>query len=228
MTIKGKAALGRAVGLMATALLVAACGAPAPVTPSAPADTGARVDDYRVHADSLDTATPAPYGSIDVEGAARPGASARTRAPEPSGPCPDSGMRITAGDANAAMGLRALTVTLTNCGRATFDLYGYPRLKLLDADGTPVERVQVLEGTSAITAGVRDDTPRRITVRPGEAASTSWVWRNTYDDTTHPPVTVARVVVDPALGRGTQAVTPDPPLDLGSTGRLGTTAWRKR
>ncbi|MET9497617.1 hypothetical protein [Streptomyces sp. NPDC006552] len=39
----------------------------------------------------------------------------------------------------------------------------------------------------------------------------------------HPPVTV-----DPRLGRGTQTLRPDPPLDPGSTGRLGTTAWRRR
>ncbi|MFI0235426.1 DUF4232 domain-containing protein [Streptomyces sp. NPDC016845] len=227
MTIKGKASLGRAVGLMATALFVAACGTQAPDGPAAAADSGARVDGYRVHADSLETVTPAPYGSVDVRGAGRPGAASAS-APAASGPCPDSGMRITAGDAESAMGLRVLAVTLTNCGKATFDLYGYPRLTLLDEDGAPVERVQVLEGADAVTTGIRDDGPRHITVRPGEAASTSWVWRNTYDDTTHAPVTVERVVVDPALGRGTTTVTPDGGLDLGSTGRLGTTAWRKR
>lgn len=136
MTIKGKASPGRAVGLMVTALLVAAvsaCGTPTPSAPAATADARARVDDYRVHADSLDTATPAPYGSIDVEDARRPGASAPAAsapaasalaAPAVSGPCPDSGMRVTAGDVEAAMGLRALTVTLTNCGKATFTLFG--------------------------------------------------------------------------------------------------------
>ncbi|WP_394429142.1 DUF4232 domain-containing protein [Streptomyces sp. SGAir0957] len=131
MTIKGKASAVRAVGLMVTALLVAAvaaCGTPTPSAPAATADARARVDDYRVHADSLDTATPAPYGSIDVEEARRPGASAPAAsapaAPAVSGPCPDSGMRVTAGDVEAAMGLRALTVTLTNCGKATFTLFG--------------------------------------------------------------------------------------------------------
>ncbi|GAA2303896.1 DUF4232 domain-containing protein [Streptomyces kunmingensis] len=222
MTIRGKASLGRAGGLMVAALLVAACGAP---TASTGAGAAGDVGDWRVHADSLETGTPAPYGSVEVPG--RVEVSRSARAAEPVGPCPDSGMRVTAGDTNAAMGLRALTVTLDNCGEATFELYGYPRLDLKGEDGTPVEGVRVLEGTGEITTGQPDSGPARITVGPGEAAHTVLVWRNTYDDTRHPPVTVDRFTVDPRLGRGTPTVRPDAPLDLGSTGRLGTTAWRK-
>ncbi|MFJ8822980.1 DUF4232 domain-containing protein [Streptomyces sp. NPDC102467] len=230
MTIRGMAALGRAGGLVVTALLVTACGTSGPQAssaqvsgPGAPAVTGAAADAdrWRVHADSLETVSPAPpYGSVEVPGAAK--------ATEPVGPCPDSGMRITAGDANAAMGLRALTVTLTNCGEAALQLYGYPRLKLAEKDGTPVDGVRVIEGTEDITTAQPDAGPARLTLRPAEAAVTVLVWHNTYDDTTNPPVTVDRVTVDPQLGRGTQTLVPDPALDLGSTGRLGTTAWRKR
>ncbi|MFI7007666.1 DUF4232 domain-containing protein [Streptomyces sp. NPDC050145] len=141
-------------------------------------------------------------------------------------PCPDSGIRLTTGPTEAASGLRALRVTLTNCGRTTVELNGYPRLTLLDADREPVEHVTVLEGTDEITTGIRDDGPRRITVRPRAGAVTSLVWRNTYDDTSRAPVTAPHVTVDPGLGRGTTTLTPYAPFDLGSTGKLGTTAWR--
>ncbi|MFE1952291.1 DUF4232 domain-containing protein [Streptomyces sp. NPDC059524] len=141
-------------------------------------------------------------------------------------PCPDSGIRLTTGRTEAAAGLRALSVTLTNCGRATVELNGYPRLTLLDADGEPVEHVTVLEGTDEITTGIRDDGPHRITVRPHAGAVTSLVWRNTYDDLTRPPVTAPHARIDPGLGRGTTTLTPYAPFDLGSTGKLGTTAWK--
>ena len=218
MTIRGKASLGRAGGIAVAALLLAACGTQTPGTQT-PGTGASGADPFRVHADELGTGTPAPYGSVDVTGTPGPA--------EPAGPCPDSGMRLTAGRGDAAMGLRVVDVTLTNCGKGTFELYGYPELKLLEEDGEPVGRVRVLEGADDITTGVRDDGPRRVTLRPGEAAVTLLVWRNTYDDTTYPPVTAERVRVDPGLGRGTATVTPDAPLDLGSTGRLGTTAWRK-
>ncbi|MEV1019342.1 DUF4232 domain-containing protein [Streptomyces sp. NPDC050264] len=219
MTIRGRASLRRAAGLVVTALLVAACGTQTSGTGGPAAKGAADPDHWRVHADSLETGTPAPYGSVDVPTSSRPA--------EPTGPCPDSGMRIQEGRGDAAMGLRVVDLTLTNCGRATFELYGYPRLRLIEEDRSPVERVRVLEGADDITTGIRDDGARRVSLRPGEAAVTLLVWRNTYDDTTHPPVTVERVTIDPGLGRGTPTLALDQPLDLGSTGRLGTTAWRK-
>ncbi|NEB78169.1 DUF4232 domain-containing protein, partial [Streptomyces sp. SID14478] len=170
---------------------------------------------------TLDPSTFARYGA----GSGLPGGS-----PEPSAAptsCPGSGMRLTADRGDAAMGLRTLPVTLTNCGEATFELYGYPRLTLTQSDGTPVEGVRVLEGTAAVTTARPDGGPRRVTLRPGDAAYTVLVWRNTYVDTTNPPVTVERVTVDPQVGRGTVTLRPGSALDLGSTGRLGTTAWRR-
>ncbi|MYW66786.1 DUF4232 domain-containing protein [Streptomyces sp. SID8379] len=221
MTIRGRSALTRAAGFATVALLMAGCGtrtsAGAGPAPSGSTDVG------RVHADPLESSPPPRYGDLDDAPLATATATA-----EPTGPCPDTGLRVAAGRGDAAMGLRVLDITLTNCGKGTFELYGYPKLKLLEEDRGAVERVRILEGTKEIAAtGVRDDKPTRVTVRPGERAVMYLVWRNTYDDITHPPVTVEHVTVDPGLGRGTPTVTPDPPLDLGSTGRLGTTAWRK-
>ncbi|MCQ4206252.1 DUF4232 domain-containing protein [Streptomyces longispororuber] len=209
---------GRAAAV-AAALLVAGCGTQTAAGGAGPADPAPG----GVHADTLDTRGPTPPPT------AYPSAGLPyTRGPAtPSGPCPDSGMRIVPGVTNPAMGLRVLDVVLTNCGEGTFELYGYPRLGLAESDGTPVEGVRVLKGTKDVTLAVGDPGPRRLTLRPGDSAVTVLVWRNTYADTTNPPVTVDRVTVDPGLGRGTRTVVPDPPLDLGSTGRLGTTAWHK-
>ncbi|MEU6207546.1 DUF4232 domain-containing protein, partial [Micromonospora musae] len=48
--------------------------------------------------------------------AGRPGAGPSAPSVEPSIRCPESGIRIRALGTNAAMGLRALGLELTNCG----------------------------------------------------------------------------------------------------------------
>ncbi|WP_353945650.1 DUF4232 domain-containing protein [Streptomyces sp. HUAS MG91] len=223
MTIRGRGALTRVMGFTATALLMAGCGthpsggdaSTGPAAPASPSSGG--TDIGRVHADPLGSSPPPRYGEIDT---------APTVTAAPTGPCPDSGVRVTLGSGEAAMGLRVLRLTLTNCGADTFEVSGYPRLRLAESDGTPVEDVRVLRGTGQITTGLEDPGPHRLTLRRGESAISVLAWRNTYDDTTEPPVTVDRVTVETGTG-GARTVTADPPLDLGSTGRLGTTAWRE-
>ncbi|MFI6786844.1 DUF4232 domain-containing protein [Nonomuraea sp. NPDC050383] len=146
--------------------------------------------------------------------------------PPAAKPCPDAGVVLSAGPANAAMGLRVQAVTLTNCGRRARVVEGYPRVRLLDADGDPV-KVAVDHGAERITTAVRDPGPRRVTVRPGRSASFTLVWRNTYDDPSRLPAAGATVVVTAGPGGREHRVTPDAPLDLGSTGRLGVTAWQE-
>lgn len=51
--------------------------------------------------------------------------------------CPSSGVRMLPDLVEAAMGLRAMGVTLTNCGEKTYTLKGYPSIQLLDAEGEP-------------------------------------------------------------------------------------------
>ncbi|MER5945645.1 DUF4232 domain-containing protein [Streptomyces sp. NPDC001904] len=222
MMIRGRAVLTRAAGFTAAALLVTGCGTQtsgdaAPAGPAAsPSSSG--TDLGRVHLDKLDPSAP-QYGTVRT---APPTTAA------PTGPCPGSGVRITAGAADAALGLRALRLTLTNCGTGTVALSGYPRLRLAESDGTPIESVRVLRGTRQVTDAVADPGPHRLTLRRGESAISVLAWRNTYADTTNPPVTVDRVTVDPGIAGAARTVTPEPPLDLGSTGRLGTTAWHER
>ncbi|GAA2153298.1 hypothetical protein GCM10009760_50870 [Kitasatospora kazusensis] len=71
----------------------------------------------------------------------------------PGGPCPRSGIRVYTDAGDAAMGLRAVSLHLENCGTQTSRLDGYPRLQLLDERHQVVDTVQVLRGGGAIATG---------------------------------------------------------------------------
>ncbi|MFI6638732.1 DUF4232 domain-containing protein [Streptomyces sp. NPDC050504] len=145
-------------------------------------------------------------------------------APAESGPCPASGMRVTADRGDAAMGLRVVGLHLANCGTAVVGLHGYPRLELLDDQRKPVSGIRILDGTREISTGVgQDGPPRPITLRPGERASATLAWRNTTGTGAAVNVPYLRVTAKP--GAPTVIVTPE--LDLGTTGRLGVSPWAK-
>ncbi|GAA0588468.1 DUF4232 domain-containing protein [Streptomyces crystallinus] len=141
-----------------------------------------------------------------------------------SATCPPSGMRVTTDRGDAAMGLRAVGLHLANCGTAAVRLHGYPRLQVLDEELRPVTGVRILDGTGAIsTAGGPDTPPRPVTLRPGETASASLMWRNTTES--GEPVNAPYLRVTPKPGSPPAVVTPE--LDLGTTGRLGVGPWVK-
>ncbi|WP_233563266.1 DUF4232 domain-containing protein [Micromonospora musae] len=154
----------------------------------------------------------------------RPGAGPTAPSDDPANVCPVSGVRIRALGTNAAMGLRALGLELTNCGTADYALNGYPSLRLLDADGTPIP-VQVIEGAKGITSGF-DAPPRPLTLRPGERAGAAVLWRNLVTDSTVVATSGEALEVASSAGRARQAVELDGPIDLGNTGRLGVSAWK--
>lgn len=146
-------------------------------------------------------------------------------APADTGPCPASGMRVTADQGDAAMGLRVVGLQLANCGTGVVHLDGYPGLELLDDQRKPITGVRVLKGTREISTGVGPDgPPRPVTLRPGEQASATLAWRNTTEmgDAVNAPY--VRVTAKP--GAPTVIVTPE--LDLGTTGKLGVSPWTKR
>ncbi|MEV8319230.1 DUF4232 domain-containing protein [Streptomyces sp. NPDC059900] len=145
----------------------------------------------------------------------------------PSASCPASGVRIEPGIVSAAMGLRAMSVTLTNCGKDTYRLKGYPKLRVLDEHREPLD-VQILEGTAPIMT--RDDDPgpdHSVSLKKGEAAYTVLAWRNTVTDTTTTAVSGTYLKVTPVPGARSATVTPQGRIDLGNTGRIGTTAWQR-
>ncbi|MFG3699768.1 DUF4232 domain-containing protein [Micromonospora sp. NPDC047620] len=138
--------------------------------------------------------------------------------------CPASGVRITSPGSSAAMGLRALSLRLVNCGTKPYPLNGYPALRLFDGDGNPIP-VRVVEGAKEITSGF-DDPPRPLTLRPGEQAGAAVLWRNLVTDPSVVATDGERLEVAPAAGRPAQLVGPDGPIDLGNTGRIGVSAWK--
>ncbi|PWJ04002.1 hypothetical protein DKG34_29480 [Streptomyces sp. NWU49] len=145
-------------------------------------------------------------------------------APAGPGACPASGVRISADEGNAAMGLRVVTLHLDNCGTRTYTVEGYPLLELLDDGLEPVDGVEILDGSGEITTGAGpDEQPRPVTLEPGESATAGLVWRNTTEFGT--PVNVPHVRV--RVKEGADPVTVTPHLDLGTTGKLGVRPWEK-
>ncbi|WP_438388627.1 DUF4232 domain-containing protein [Actinopolyspora saharensis] len=151
--------------------------------------------------------------------------------------CPDTGVRLTTDLVETAMGLRLMHVELTNCGDRPYALNGYPRVRVLDEDRKPLD-VRTAQGSADIASVDGFDTPpEAITVRPGEHAETQLMWRNTNTSFDAPAVG-KYLRITPARDRPWQPVEPvgrerNPPgqdrneitINLGSSGKLGTSAW---
>ncbi|GAA5152135.1 DUF4232 domain-containing protein [Amycolatopsis dongchuanensis] len=131
--------------------------------------------------------------------------------------CPDSGLSVTAGEVDAALGHRASVLTATNCGTTPVRLDGYPAIRLLDATRAPLA-VTVAHDSSYMAI---DPGPAPLTVAPGGRALTVLSWSNTvtYGDS----ATGAFVEVVPLPGAAAQTLPLD--TDLGTTGSLTVTAW---
>ncbi|GKQ38380.1 DUF4232 domain-containing protein [Streptomyces sp. A012304] len=145
-------------------------------------------------------------------------------APAGTGDCPPSGIRVTADEGDAAMGLRVVGLHLENCGKRDYSVEGYPQLELLDDEHQPVDGVRILQGSGAVSSAAGpDEPPRPVTLKPGEKATSTLVWRNTTQSGT--PVDVPYVRVRAKAGADPFMVTPH--LDLGTTGQLGVRPWQR-
>ncbi|MDG6101449.1 DUF4232 domain-containing protein [Dactylosporangium aurantiacum] len=187
---------------LAAAAVLTGCG----TTPAHPDQTVARPD---VSAPDMVPATTPP-----------PTTPPTSAAPSPQ--CLAPGVTLSVGEVDAAMGLRAVGITLRNCGAATYTVQGYPDVDVLDADRRVLD-VTVLDGTSNVAMIERYDAPpKRVTVRPGGTAVAVLVWRNLTTDA----ATVAKgayVSVAPAGGQARHVLALD--VDPGNTGRLAVSPW---
>ncbi|WP_221356009.1 DUF4232 domain-containing protein [Streptomyces beigongshangae] len=164
---------------------------------------------------SLTTAPPpAPVPSSPPT--AGPSVAVPDRQPEG---CPASGLRFEADQGDAAMGLRAMGLHVTNCGDRPHRLNGYPDVLVLDASGTPFPGVRTVEGTDQVSMAPEDPGPRPLTLGPGETAHASLYWRMHNTDGVYLRVAARK-------GDGTVTVRPPHPLDIGPENVLGTTAWQ--
>ncbi|MDT0318049.1 DUF4232 domain-containing protein [Streptomyces millisiae] len=169
-------------------------------------------------------------GGDGAEGAGAPAVvSPQPEPPEvtaPSTECPESGARVSPGLIDAAMGLRAGTIQLTNCGDQPYTVEGYPQLTLIDDELEALD-VAIEHDETKITSSVAGfDEPQPVTLAPGESATASLVWRNTTD-TSGPALDARYVEVVPAPGEKSQTITPDGGIDLGTTGLLGVGPWTR-
>ncbi|MFD3943813.1 DUF4232 domain-containing protein [Streptomyces sp. NPDC058579] len=202
--------------LLAAALLTAGCGLGA--------ELDREVDPERTgsHATAEPSGTPSrPGGPADL-GIAPPMEPPTATAPEG---CPATGVNVTTGMVNAAMGLRAMPVTVTNCGTGEQRVNGYPDVRVRDVNRQPMD-VTVLKGTGPI-AQMEDPGPHPVTLKPGESARSVFAWRYSAVDSATQRGSGVYVEIAPAPGVARQTVVPEGGLDVGETGLLGTTAWEK-
>jgi hypothetical protein len=74
--------------------------------------------------------------------------------------------------------------------------------------------------------GAFDPGAQPFALAPGERAFALVVWRNTATTNASAETVLApTLTVTPLDGTAPQHITPDGPLDLGNTGRLGLSAW---
>ncbi|MEU9287037.1 DUF4232 domain-containing protein [Streptomyces sp. NPDC048275] len=132
--------------------------------------------------------------------------------------CPSSGVRVDTGPVDAAMGLRAMTLILTNCGTRPYEVNGYPSVRVLDEGGAPIPGVRTVEGTGQVPMAPEDTGAEPLTLAPGDTAWAALYWRMAAADGTY-------LRVAPQKGRDTMNVRPEEPLDIGPENTLGTTAW---
>ena len=138
----------------------------------------------------------------------------------PPGPaansCPASGAAVSAGATDAALGVRADVLLLTNCGSAPYMIDGYPGVELLDGEQRPIN-VRVQRGSDIVT----DPGPAALTLPPGSSARAILSWRNTVTDGT--ALTSDYLAVTPSAGDARQVIAKM--VDVGTTGVVSVTAW---
>lgn len=114
---------------------------------------------------------------------------------------------------------------LDNCGTSDYTLDVHPLLELLDSDRSPVEGVQIIQGSGGGVSEPGSGEPARpLVLRPGESAQTGLDWHNTTG-LGSAPVNVPYVRV--RARQGGAPVTLTLHLDLGTTGELTVYPWTR-
>jgi uncharacterized protein DUF4232 len=147
-----------------------------------------------------------------------PPAPAPTTTPSPTyAPPPPAGLSLSVGQVEAGLGHRASVLTLTNRDTAPRKVTGYPDLKILAGDGTPLD-VHVEHGTSYFA---RDLGPQNVTLQPGEKVVAVLAWSATV--TSGDKRTGAAISVVPVPGEPAQKQPLD--TDLGTTDTVTVSSW---
>jgi hypothetical protein len=136
---------------------------------------------------------------------------------------PATGLVIRTGPIDAAMGLRALTITMVNKDTQPHTFNGYPAVRVLGKYREPLP-ITIDPGATQVTSGF-DTPPKPITLHPGETATAALTWRNTVIDTNVAATNAPFLDLAPITGAPWQTRHPEGGIDLGNTGKLGVSAW---
>jgi hypothetical protein len=130
------------------------------------------------------------------------------------------------GGRDAAMGLRVMSIELINCGPGLYVVNGYPEVRMLDENRQPLP-VTFVPGSAAVASLPNfDNPPVEVVAAPNQRLTFGLVWRGTVTDLSG-PIYGMYLEVTPAPGRPPQLVRPEGRIDVGTTARLGVSAWSK-
>ncbi|MFE9875989.1 DUF4232 domain-containing protein [Streptomyces sp. NPDC005784] len=133
--------------------------------------------------------------------------------------CPRSGLRLDTGPVDAAMGLRGVTLTLTDCGKRPYKVNGYPAIaQVLDEEGAPITGVHSVVGTDKVPMAPADPGPEPFTLNPGDSAQAVLYWRMAAQHGVY-------LRVAPQKGQDAVTLRLSDYLDIGPENTLGTTPW---
>jgi hypothetical protein len=174
---------------------------------------------------ALSACGPQPGAGSQPPGTPRT-STAPTASPDPTAgtapaTCPGSGLAVSAGPVDAALGLRAVTLTVLNCGSVAATVEGYPALRLLDEQRAALEVTVDQQPDPVGNDPGLPITP--VTLPPGGTAQAVVLWRNTVE-VAEDNAPGSYVAVTAAPGDDEQAVSVV--VDLGSTARLVSGPWR--
>lgn len=162
-------------------------------------------------------ATASPTWPSTTSTAPVPAPGASPAAPGGPPPCPPSGLVVTQGVQDGALGRRFTTLLLTNCGSTSHEVNGYPEVTLLDAEQQPLD-VAVIQGTDFVEAS----GPQPLGLAPGDSVLAGMTWRNLVEGGT--PVTSTFIAVAAVPGDAPQVMAMA--VDPGTSGEVEITAWQ--
>ncbi|WP_405668463.1 DUF4232 domain-containing protein [Streptomyces sp. NBC_01166] len=158
-----------------------------------------------------------------------PGAGATTEAPAQGAPtpaapadgCPASGVVVEMGPVQTAMFHRAVTLTLTNCGKQPYRVHGYPSVRALGDEG---ERIPVPVNAGGSMFG-NDEGPEEVMLKPGASVTSTLAWVSTQEGGDLIEGDALEIAAAPDTGA---RVFPLEGHDIRLMDELNTTAWRAR
>ncbi|MFJ8886423.1 DUF4232 domain-containing protein [Streptomyces sp. NPDC102402] len=169
------------------------------------------------------TAEAMPSASVPAPGPAATADAPAQGAPTSASPtdttCPASGAAVDMGPVQTAMFHRAVTLTLTNCGKRPYRVHGYPSVRALGDDG---ERIPVPVNAGGSMFG-NDEGPEEIVLKPGGSVSSTLAWVSTKEGGDLIEGDALEIAAAPDTGA---RVFPLEGHDVRLMDELNTTAWR--